>query len=49
MEVDSVHSCIERKLKNRKIYLPSDVLRATEEAQQNPGPYKYKQVDYTFF
>lgn len=49
MEVDSVHSCIERKLKNRKIHLPSDYLQATEEARKHPEPYKAIKLEYDFF
>lgn len=47
MEVDCVHSAIERKLKNRLIHLPSDYLSVTKEACRNP--YEAIMVDYTFF
>lgn len=33
MEVDAVHAAIERRLKNREIYLPSDYIAATKEAR----------------
>lgn len=49
MEVDSVHSCIERKLKNKRIYLPSDYIRATEEARKIPQPYEVINLEYNFF
>lgn len=49
MECDSVHSCIERKLKTKEIYLPSDYIKATKEARQKPFPYKVKEVDHTLF
>lgn len=49
MECDSIHSCIERKLKNRDIYLPSDYIRITKEARINPFPYEVVELDYTFF
>lgn len=49
MECDSVHSCIERRLKNREIYLPSDLYRASLEARKRPGPYEVYLLDYTFF
>lgn len=49
MEVDSVHSVIERKLVNRDIYLPSDYLSATKEARQKPFPYHVKSISHEFF
>jgi len=49
MSCDSVHSCIERKLKNTEIYLPSDFIRVTKEARVNPSPYKATLLDHTFF
>ncbi|XP_067635557.1 uncharacterized protein [Eurosta solidaginis] len=49
MEVDSVHSVIERKLKNRQIYLPSQYISTTQESRRNPFPYIARELDYTFF
>lgn len=49
MECDSVHSCVERKLKNRIIQLPSDYLKATLESRRKPKPYEAFMVDHTFF
>lgn len=49
MEVDSVHSAIERRLKNKKIHLPSDYLRATEEARRKPEPYECIKLEFDFF
>lgn len=48
MECDSVHSAIERKLKNREIHLPSDYISVTKEARRNPAPYEAIQVAYNF-
>lgn len=48
MECDTVHSCIERKIKGKEIYLPSDYVRATKEARKVPMPYEFKIVDYHF-
>jgi len=48
MDVDSVHSVIERALKHRAIYIPADyvyVLRTTRTSH----PYEVKYLDYTFF
>lgn len=50
MEVDSVHSSVERKLGRRKeIYLPSDYLRIITEARQNPSPYETIALSYSDF
>ncbi|CAH2088773.1 unnamed protein product [Euphydryas editha] len=49
MEVDSVHSVIERKLKNREIFLPSQYATITKEARKAPSPYEVITPDYTFF
>lgn len=49
MEVDSVHSVIERKLKNREIFLPSQYATITKEARKMPSPYQVITPDYTFF
>lgn len=49
MEGDSVHSCIERKLKNRIINLPSDYVTATKEARIKPFPYETCMLHYNFF
>lgn len=39
MECDSVHSAIERKTKNKEIYLPSDYVKLTREARKK-NPYE---------
>lgn len=49
MEVDSVHSLIERKLKNREIFLPSQYATITKEARTKPCPYEVITPDHTFF
>lgn len=49
MECDSVHACIERKLRNREIELPSDYAKASREARRNPEPYEVIQLSYDFF
>lgn len=49
MECDTVHALIERKLKNRVIYLPSDYVAASKEARQNPRPYEVKYLSHDFF
>lgn len=48
MEVDSVHSSIERKLKNRDIYLPTDYIAICREARIK-NPYVVKYMSYEDF
>lgn len=48
MEVDSVHSTIERRLKNRDIYLPTDYINVCREARHN-NPYNVKYMNYDEF
>ncbi|CAG9788155.1 unnamed protein product [Diatraea saccharalis] len=49
MEVDSVHACIERKLKKKEIKLPSDYVSITREAREKPTPYEAIDLTYDFF
>lgn len=49
MECDSVHSTIERKIKNREVYLPSDYARLTKEARIRPFPYEALNIQHDFF
>lgn len=49
MECDSVHASIENKLKNKKIYLPSDYARICEEARSKPEKYETIVAEYDFF
>ena len=48
MEVDSVHSAIERKLKKKQIYSPAGFVTVIEEARL-ANSYKVKYVDHKFF
>lgn len=48
MEADSVHASIEKRLKGKPIYLPSDYVRLTVEARNKPQPYEVRTLDYTF-
>lgn len=45
MEVDSVHACIERNLKNKTIFLPSDYLKITTDSRKEP-PYQASMMGY---
>ncbi|CAH1098799.1 unnamed protein product [Psylliodes chrysocephalus] len=47
--VDSVHACVERKLKNREIKLPCDYITITREARKNPAPYEAVNCEYSLF
>ncbi|XP_039296260.1 uncharacterized protein LOC120354091 [Nilaparvata lugens] len=49
MECDSVHACIERKLKNRDVHVPADYVTATKEAREKPFPYEVKYLTHDFF
>lgn len=51
MEVDSVHSTIERKLKNRReIYVPAGYLDVIQTARvSSPGPYNVSYLHYNDF
>ncbi|KAJ8981068.1 hypothetical protein NQ317_007204 [Molorchus minor] len=48
MEVDSVHSTIEKRLKNRDIYLPTDYIAVCREARAK-NPYRVKYLQYSDF
>ena len=48
MEVDSIHSVIERKLKNRSIYYPGDYTEIMRECRP-AAPFKVKEVMCDFF
>lgn len=48
MEVDSVHSSIERKIKKKKIYVPQNYVEMISDCRRNQ-PYLVHYVDHTFF
>lgn len=46
MECDSVHSTIERHLKDKKVHLPSEFIRLTKESRKPPAkPYQATQLN----
>ena len=49
MEVDSVHSVIERTLKNRSIYSPASYINLIECAKKKEPKYEVQYLDHTFF
>lgn len=49
MEVDSVHSVIERICTNRNIYTPTCYINLIENAKKHNPKYKVRYLDYTFF
>lgn len=49
MECDSMHSCIERELKNKEINVPADYVLVCRKARKHPRPYHVKYLDHTFF
>lgn len=49
MEADSMHSCIERRIKNTQINIPADYVAICFRARQHPRPYRVKYLEHTFF
>lgn len=49
MEVDSVHACVERKMKNKIINVPAEYINVCEEARIHPRPYNVKYLTYDYF
>nr|CAH7717063.1 unnamed protein product [Callosobruchus chinensis] len=49
MECDSVHSLLERKLRNREIHLPSEYAKVTKECKIYPKPYIVKVLQRNLF
>nr|CAI5859767.1 unnamed protein product [Callosobruchus analis] len=49
MEVDTMHSCIEKKIRNRKINIPADYVHACKIARTHPKPYDVKYLTHEFF
>lgn len=48
MEVNSMHACIERRLKNRHINIPAEYAAHCTKARQS-NPYKVQYLNHTFF
>ena len=49
MEVDSVHSTIERRLRHRQIYWPAEYIEVISSARSHPRPYIVKDLHFSFF
>lgn len=49
MPADSMHSLIERKLKNTTINVPADYISVCLNARRNPRPYYVKYLGFDFF
>lgn len=49
MEVDSVHSQIEKKVRNLTINVSADYVLAMKKACRNPEPYSVNYIDHNFF
>lgn len=49
MEVDSMHSCIEKVLKRTKINLPADYVEVCRNSRTNPFPYEVEYFTHGFF
>ena len=48
MECDSVHSCVEQKIKKKPIYIPQNYVDFIKEARLGT-PYEIQYIDHTFF
>jgi len=48
MECDSVHSCIERKVRSKPIYIPQQYVENIQSARR-VNPYKVEYLDHRFF
>lgn len=49
MEADSMHSLIERQMKNKTINVPADYIKICEAARKRPNAYKVKYLNFNFF
>lgn len=49
MEVDSVHSCVERQLRNASVYVPAQYVDRIQSSRSIPRPYRVKYVQHGFF
>ncbi|KAG8275869.1 hypothetical protein J6590_076771 [Homalodisca vitripennis] len=49
MEVDSVHSKIEKKIKGKEFYVPFDYVRSIREARSKPTEFNVVVLKYTDF
>lgn len=48
MECDSIHSCVERKIKKKSVFVPQNYVDFIREARPEK-PYQVKYLDHTFF
>ncbi|CAG9840734.1 unnamed protein product [Diabrotica balteata] len=49
MEVDSMHSTLERQLKNKMINVPAEYISIVKNSRKLPVPYVVKYLEHTFF
>ncbi|CAG4990738.1 unnamed protein product [Parnassius apollo] len=49
MEADSMHSTIERQLKNKVINVPAEYISIAKHARKCPVPYYVTYLDHTYF
>lgn len=49
MEADSVHSTIERAMKNRNIHVPAEYIEICKAARKKPEPYDVTYLSHDFF
>uniref|UniRef100_A0A6P7GR70 Uncharacterized protein LOC114345767 isoform X3 n=1 Tax=Diabrotica virgifera virgifera TaxID=50390 RepID=A0A6P7GR70_DIAVI len=49
MECDSSHSLIERRLKGKDIFLPTDYINIIKDARKKPMPLEVEYLDHSYF
>jgi hypothetical protein len=49
MEVDSMHSCIEKKVRNFKVNISADYVTLCQVARTHPRPYNVEYLTHQFF
>ena len=49
MEADSMHACIEKKLKNKVINVPVENYGVCRSARKKPEPYAVSYLTHSFF
>lgn len=49
MECDSSHSLIERRLKGKDIFLPTDYINIIKDARKKPVPLEVEYLDHSYF
>lgn len=49
MECDSIHSVIERRLRDQDVHVPAEYVSVMKKARAKPNPYDVRYLDHSFF